>query len=174
MSKWQRLAVMLALNTMIAASAGVVAAWWIVRRAVVVAQPSVTAQRFVLRDESGHIGAEMRWENSEPGLRLFDQANQVRLALFLEPNGVPDLYLYDSNKLVRAALNLFDSGVPNLAFVDAAGKSMVRTDYDRDHSYNVTFVAIGPGASHVLGSRRLTVDPSGVHESAAPEPSASH
>jgi hypothetical protein len=100
---------------------GGIVAWWMVGRSTVMTQPALTAQEFVLRDGSDHIGAKVGWENGQPGLRLFDQTNQVRSALFLEPNGVPELYLYDSKKVVHAARNLFDSGVPNLAFVHAAG-----------------------------------------------------
>lgn len=174
MTNRQRLAAMLVMNAVIAPVSGGLVAWWVVRRAMVMTQPALMAQQFVLRDGSGHIGAKVSWEDGQPGLRLFDRANQVRSALFLEPNGVPDLYLYDSNKVARAALNLFDSGVPNLAFVDAAGKSMVWTAYDNDHAYNIMFVAIERDATRVLASRRITVDASGLHESTTSVTNESH
>ena len=130
-------------------------------------QSEINAQQYVLRDQSGHIGARIAWEHGQPGLWLLDHADHVRSALFLEPNGVPDLYLYDSNTVERAALNLYDNGVPNLAFVDAAGKSMVLTDFDNEHAYNITFEAIGESGNQVIARRSIRADASGVHESEA-------
>ncbi len=154
--------VTVALSVLVAAISGYGTASWTLRNTAT-ASAIVTARQFILVDEAGHVGAKLTWEDHQPAIRLFDSSNQLRSALFLEPNGVPDLYLYDGNNKVRAALNLFDSGIPNLAFMDATEKYMVWTEFDQRLSYNTTFATIGKDAIHVIGARRIVADGSGVH-----------
>ncbi len=121
----------------------------------------VTAQKLTLVNGSGRIGAQLSWEESEPSLKLFDQANRLRCALFLEPNGTPDLYLYDDHEKTRAALNLFDSGVPNLAFNDAAG-NLMWTDFDNHHSYNTKFIIRDGTSGRLVVRHGIIGDASGI------------
>jgi hypothetical protein len=174
MSHWRQFAPVLIIATVIGAASGGLVAWCLVRFAAPATQPVINAQQIILRDKLGHIGARIAWEHDQPGLWLFDRADHVRSSLFLEPNGVPDLYLYDSNNVGRAALNLFDSGVPNLAFVDAEGKSMVLTEFDKDHAYNITFEAIGESGSQVLSRQSIRADARGWHGSETSERAKSH
>ncbi len=121
----------------------------------------VTAQKLTLVNDSGRIGAQLSWEESQPSLKLFDQANRLRCALFLEPNGTPDLYLYDDHEKTRAALNLFDSGVPNLAFNDAAG-NLMWTDFDNNRSYNTKFMFKDGTGGRLVVRHGIVGDPSGI------------
>ena len=122
------------------------------------------ARQLTLVDEAGRIGAQLSWEQAQPSLKLFDRANHVRCALFLEPNGTPDLYLYDDHEKARAALNLFDSGVPNLAFSDAAG-NLMWTDFDNNRSYNTKFMINNENNGRLIVRHGMTAGPSGIHVS---------
>lgn len=169
MPKYKVIVVILLSNIIVAALSGGLTALLIVHHTAAATPSSLAAREFVLVDQTGHIGAKLSWENHQPGIRLFDSANHVRSAIFLESNGVPDLYLYDENNAVRAALNLFDSGVPNLAFLDAAQENMVWTDFDKNHSYNISFVRIGKDANRILASRRMTAHLAGIRTEDKPE-----
>ena len=157
-----------------AAVSGGLTASWLVRRATKVNPSAITANEFALIDQSGRVGAKLGWQDHQPGIRLFDSANHVRSALFLESNGVPDLYLYDERNAVRAALNLFDSGAPNLAFLDTAQENMVWMDYDKNHTYNISFVRVGKDANRIVASRRMTAHEGKVQVDDSPEDAKSH
>ncbi len=127
---------------------------------------ALTAQQLILVDQTGHKGAELSWEQSQPALKLFDRKNHVRCALFLEPNGTPDLYLYDDAEKARAALNLFDSGVPNLAFSDQSGKLMMWTELDNNQSYNTKFMIRDKKVGgRIIVRRGMEASPAGIHTS---------
>jgi len=164
MSTISRSLLTIACAILLAAISGYAAASFAIGRAAAAAPTIISARQFDLVDETGHVGARLTWQGRQPALRMFDEKNRLRSALFLEPNGVPDFYLYDANGKVRAALNLFDSGVPNLAFLDESQKYMVWTEFDNQRSYNLTFSALGENKNKILASRRISADASGLHE----------
>ena len=170
----KRIALTIASNIIMAAISAGLTASWMVHRTMSATPATLTAREFILTDETGRVGAKIAWEGHQPGIQLFDRANHVRSALFLEPNGIPDLYLYDQNNVVRAALNLFDSGVPNLAFIDATQENMVWLNYDKDHSFNTTFAKIGKDAIKIVASRRITTNGVGLRVDHTPEVATSH
>lgn len=152
----------LASSILLSAISGYAGASWAIRRGTAI--PAALASReFVLVDEAGHVGARLAWNEHQPIIQMFDSTDHVRSALFLEPNGVPDLYLYDAHQKVRAALNLFDSGVPNLSFGDETGRHFVRTEYDKERSYNTVFVSYSTNAAKIMASRRIVANESGLH-----------
>ncbi len=81
----------------------------------------VEAERFVLRDPSGRIGAILGWERDDVHLALHDAAGRPRVVLGL--GGGPGLSLLDPDgRTVRAALVIGPDGAPGLALFDPAGK----------------------------------------------------
>ena len=145
------------------ALSGYLSATWTLTNAMKTPRP-VTARQLTLVDDAGRDGAQLSWDQSQPTLKLFDRANHVRCALFLEPNGTPDLYLYDDHEKARAALNLFDSGVPNLSFSDASG-NLMWTDFDNNQSYNTKFMIKNENNGRLIVRHGMTGGPSGIRVS---------
>lgn len=82
----------------------------------------VEAERFILRDASGKIRAELGVEgDGMAALRLYDTAGQRRAELAVNAGGTPWLGLYDETGKVRAFLHAEDL-VANLALYDGAEK----------------------------------------------------
>jgi hypothetical protein len=84
----------------------------------------VEAERFVLRDARGRVGATLGWEaDSTPRLVLHDPVGQPRTLLTVGAGGAPGLSLLDADgKTVRAALVVGPDGAPGFALFDPAGK----------------------------------------------------
>jgi hypothetical protein len=81
----------------------------------------VEAERFVLRDSTGRIGATLGWERDDVRLALHDPAGRPRVVLAL--GGGPGLSLLDPDgRTVRAALVIGPDGAPGLALFDSSGK----------------------------------------------------
>ena len=85
---------------------------------------TVEAERFVLRDARGGIGATLGWEADDtPRLTLNDSRGQPRAALAVGAGGTPGLTLLDTDgTTIRAALVVGSDGAPGLALFDPAGK----------------------------------------------------
>lgn len=86
--------------------------------------PAVEAERFVLRDARGRIGASLGWEADEtPRLTLHDAGGRARAVLTVGAGGAPGLTLLDADGVtVRAALVVGSDGAPGFALFDPAGK----------------------------------------------------
>lgn len=163
MSASKRFFVIAVACILVSAVTGYVAARTAMNRVQSTTPAKLEAGEFVLVDDHGHVGAKLAWKDGQPQVQLFDRKDNLRSALFLEPNGVPDLYLYDSKNVARAALNLFDSGVPNLAFLDESQKLLVYTDLDQQQSYNTVFEELDKGSPVKITARKMTADGSGLH-----------
>lgn len=88
---------------------------------------TVEAERFVLRDPRGLVGATLGWEADDtPRLALHDLRGQPRAVVSVGTGGTPGLTLLDADgTTVRAALVLGSDGAPGLALFDPAGKPRV-------------------------------------------------
>jgi len=94
---------------------------WFLMPPSVLAQPSpqnvvtsqefeiVHAREFRVVDSAGNIEAVLREVDGQPDLRLFDDNNNTRAALFLDKSSVPKLQLFDATGKERATLNLVRS-----------------------------------------------------------------
>jgi len=85
---------------------------------------TVEAERFVLRDARGGIGAMLGWgADDTPRLALNDSKGQPRAVLSIGPGGTPGLTLLDTDgTTTRAALVVGTDGAPGFALFDPAGK----------------------------------------------------
>jgi hypothetical protein len=85
---------------------------------------TVEAERFVLRDARGGIGATLGWgADDTPRLVLNDLKGQSRAVLTVGAGGTPGLSLFDADGVtIRAALVVGSDGAPGLALFDSAGK----------------------------------------------------
>jgi hypothetical protein len=84
---------------------------------------AVEAERFVLRDARGRVGAVLGWADDGPRLALYDAAGQPRAALDVGASGAPRLTLLDADgRTLRAALLIGPDGAPGLALFDAAAR----------------------------------------------------
>jgi hypothetical protein len=88
---------------------------------------TVEAERFVLRDTRGGIGATLGWEADDPPrLALNDSRGKARAALTVGVGGTSGLSLLDADgTTIRAALVIGSDGAPGLALFDPAGKPRV-------------------------------------------------
>jgi hypothetical protein len=72
--------------------------------------PVVAAERFVLRDTTGRVGAALGWQDGTPGLILYDRRGTARAQLVVGPDDAPGLALLDSDGKPRIAFALFRRG----------------------------------------------------------------
>jgi hypothetical protein len=85
---------------------------------------TVEAQRFVLRDARGRVGATLAWErDGGPRLALADALGRDRAVVSVSADGWPGLTLLDRDgQTARATLVVGPDGAPGLALFDAAGR----------------------------------------------------
>lgn len=93
----------------------------------------IEAQKFVLRDESGKIHAELDLgRHGTPFLAFSDQDGKARAGLGLMPDGAPVLRLADRDGKVRAALDVGADGAPGLTLYDQDENPRVSLDMRPD------------------------------------------
>ncbi|MGL4461804.1 MAG: hypothetical protein ACRC1K_06585, partial [Planctomycetia bacterium] len=80
---------------------------------------TVTAERFLLRDPTGRIRADLGAFETGTGLWLYDENSKNRLWVGVSNDGVPELTLRDEAEKPRWAASVADG--PGLAFLDEAG-----------------------------------------------------
>src|SRR5215813_14206482 len=85
---------------------------------------TVEAERFVLRNAHGGIGATLGWEADDtPRLTLYDPGGQPRAVLAVGAGGAPGLTLFAADGVTtRAAFVIGTDGAPGVALFDPAGK----------------------------------------------------
>ena len=113
------------------------------QRAVPGSEPSRTleAEHLVIRDAQGNRRAEVGLysEGRAVGLRLFDQAGQIRSELAVNTDGSPILRLCDQAGKVRGGLGVTADGWPLLALFDQAEKSRAHLSVKTDGSPDLNF-----------------------------------
>ncbi len=88
------------------------------------AQPKwkVEAKRFVLKDASGSVRAELGIAEHGPLLAFYDANGTRRAVLGIAEKG-PGLFIFDTTEKRRAALGVADQG-PVIALFDGDGKTL--------------------------------------------------
>lgn len=82
----------------------------------------VEAERFVLRDATGKVRAELGLRDGRPGLALFDEKGERRAQLAMLPDGSSSLTFYDRDGNARAVVRVGPEGDPHLDLREADGK----------------------------------------------------
>ena len=90
----------------------------------------VRANRFILEDGNGRIGAVLAMVKGEPWLALYDGKGKTRAALSLDKYG-PRLTLYDVNRNPCAVLGAFND-TATLSLHDGKGKTRACLTVDKD------------------------------------------
>jgi hypothetical protein len=84
---------------------------------------------FVLRDQANRMRAALAIRpDGTPGLGFFDKEGKIRLSLELNPQGAPGINLLDPSGILNAAVAIRPDGTPGVGLFD--GRGHVRTSLD--------------------------------------------
>jgi len=80
---------------------------------------TVSAGKFVLKDDRGHIRAELSSQQNTTNFALYDVQGVHRASLALS-DGDPGFHLYDESGFRRAVIGISEEG-PRIVFMDPSG-----------------------------------------------------
>lgn len=100
----------------------------------------VEAQRFVLRDASGKVRAELSAVEGGAGLVFFGPRGEVRVAVGVDADGEPSLHLCDGSPASRAALCRMSDGAWALSLSGPGGQSRVALTLEPDGAAGVSLI----------------------------------
>ncbi len=80
---------------------------------------TVSAETFMLKDQKGHIRAELSSENNTTNFAMYDEQGIHRASLAVS-DGDPGFHLYDEVGFRRAVIGISEEG-PRIVFMDPSG-----------------------------------------------------
>jgi len=86
---------------------------------------TLTAQKIILVDASGHQRGQLGVAQGGLGLALSDASGKPRIAMIVDDTDRPGLTLYGANGMPRASVQLSQNGDSGVALYDDAGRCHV-------------------------------------------------